>query len=566
LKAAGKITLRIKSDYRPYSNGAVMSRVILTLVALSTIAASNAIAQNKSDDDDVTVKKAPTRAELLASKLKFTREITRVTKHKTKAGLPDYAAAINEHFAAGVKPEENGAILLYEALGPKPEGTLMPEEFFERMGARRPPADRDYFQPFGRGLPAARARELIDTEFNIAMTRPWSKDEFPEVYKWLQVNGRHVAKVIEGASRPKYFSPLIVPEVEAGGMSGLIATLLPGIQASRAVARFLMCRALLNIKAGNADAAWSDLMAMHRIGSMIAKGPTLIESLVGIAINQIAAQGDRIFLDQMEMTAGRLAKCRKDIAALPPMPDMIEQLDWCERMIYLDCVLLLGVGQTEALGLAGARVPGADEGVLKTVLTRLAIVSVDWNTVMRTGNEMYDRLIVAMKKNTFKEREAALTKVDEIIDQTRENTSFAGFLKVVSETGSSRAAMSEMAANTMVALLLPAVRAVNGARERSAQTRHNLEVAFALAEWKLKNGSYPESLDKLVPQYLAKVPFDGFAGKPLIYRLEGEGFLIYSIGQNLQDEGGRWFDDQPRGDDPRVRIPIPAEEYTRDDL
>ena len=542
-----------------------MSRAIFTLVALSAIVASNANAQDKSDDD-ATVKKAPTRAELLASKLKFTREITRVTKHKTKDGLPDYAAAINEHFGQGVKPSENGAILLYEALGPKPEGTMMSEEFFEQMGVKRPPVDRDYFQPFGRGLPADQARELIDTEFNIAMNRPWSSDEFPEVYKWLLANGRHVAKAIEGASRPKYFSPLIIPEAKDGGMGGLVAALLPGIQESRSLARFLMCRALLNIKAGNADAAWSDLMAMHRIGSMIAKGPTLIESLVGIAINQIAAKGDRIFLDQIEMTAGQLAKCRKDIAALPPMPDMIEQLDWCEHMMYLDCVLLLGVGQMETAGLAGARIPGADEGVLKTIVTRLAIVSVDWNSVMRTGNEMYDRLIVAMKKDTFTEREAALTKIDEMIDETRQNTSFAGFLKVVSETGSSRAAMSEMAANMMVGLLLPAVRAVNGARERSAQTRHNLEVAFALAEWKLKNGSYPESLDMLVPQYLARVPFDGFAGKPLIYRLEGDGFLIYSIGRNLQDEDGRWFDDEPAGDDPRVRIPIPTEEYTRDDL
>ena len=540
---------------------AILPRLVLTAICLS---ASTANAQKKESDDDATVKVAPTRAELLASKLKFTREITRVTKHKTKSGLPDYAAAINEHFGAGVKPEENGAILLYQALGPNPEGTRQPDEFFELMGMRRP-ADGPYFEPFGRGLSAERARELIDTEFDIAMNRPWSKDEFPEVFKWLRANARFVAKAVEGASRPKYFSPLVVPE-DDGESQGLIATLLPGIQESRSLARFLMCRAMLNIKEGNGNAAWADLMAMHRLGCMIGKGPTLIESLVGIAINQIGAKGAAIYLDQIELSAGQLARCRKDIASLPPMPDMIEQLDWCERMMFLDCVLLLGVGQTEALGLAGARVPGADEGVVKTILTRLAIVSVDWNTAMKTGNEMYDRLIVAMKKRTFKEREAALTEIDAIIDKTRQNTSFAGFLKVVSETGSSRAAMSEMVANMMVGLLRPAVRAVNGARERATQTRHNLEVAFALAEWKTKNGSYPDSLADLVPAYFDKVPQDGFAGTPLNYQLEGDGFLIYSIGRNLEDEGGRWFDDEPRGDDPRVRIPIPEEEYTREDL
>ncbi len=324
---------------------------------------------------------------------------------------------------------------------------------------------------------------------------------------------------------------------------------------------------MLNISAGNADAAWSDLIAMHRLGLMIAKGPTLIEGLVGIAINQIAAKGDRIFLDKVELTAERIARCRRDLAALPSMPDMIEQLDWCERMMFLDCVLLLGKGQTEVLGLLGSGVPGVnDEGVLETLVTRLAIVSIDWNTALKTGNQMYDRLIVAMKKETFQEREAGLQQIDDLVDQTRKNTSFAGFLKVVSETGSSRAAMSEMAANVMVSLMLPAVRAVNGARERSAQTHHNIQVAFALAEWKLKNGSYPESLEALVPEYLDKAPRDLFSGKPLNYQREADGFLIYSIGQNQQDEGGRWFDDEPRGDDPRVRIPIPEEEYTRDNL
>ncbi len=189
-----------------------MSRAILTLLFVAAIAVSNASAQSQPADGDVTVKKAPSRAELLATKLKFTHEFTRVTKHRTKDGLPDYAAALNEHFGQGVKPEENGAVLLYEALGPKPENVELSEEFFTLMGVKRPPLDGTYFQPFGQGLPAERARELIDIEFNIAMNRPWKKGEFPEVAKWLRVNAPHVKKAIEAASRPKYFSPLIVPQ------------------------------------------------------------------------------------------------------------------------------------------------------------------------------------------------------------------------------------------------------------------------------------------------------------------------------------------------------------------
>ena len=94
----------------------------------------------------------------------------------------------------------------------------------------------------------------------------------------------------------------------------------------------------------------------------------------------------------------------------------------------------------------------------------------------------------------------------------------------------------------------------------------NINVAYALAEWKTKNGSYPKSLDQLVSAGLLKsAPIDHFDGKPLKYVRGDEGFLIYSIGQNGEDEGGRWYDDEPQGDDPRIRIPIPEEELLRED-
>lgn len=542
-----------------------MSRAVITLLALS-FAIPHAGAEESSDGQE-TVRKAPSRAELLAKKLTFSHEFTRVTKHRTKSGLPDYAAAINEHFGKDVQPEENGAVLLYECLGSRPEGTEMDEKFFQLIGMPQPPADGEYFQPFGKGLPVEKARLLSDTEFNVALNRPWTADEFPEVARWLKKNAKPVAKAVEGTRRPKYYSPLVVAEGEDGLPSGLIAALLPGIQQSRSVARYLICRAMLNIAEGNADAAWADLMACHRLGTMIAKGPTLIESLVGMAINSIAARGDEIFLDQIKMTPARLKRCRRDLASLPTIPGVTEQLDWCERMMFLDCVLLLGTGQTHALDLAGARLPDAGEGALEAIMTRVAIVSVDWNTAMKVGNEMYDRLITAMKKDTHPKREAALNFLDEMIKEKKKNTSFSGFLKVVAETGSSRTAVSEMVANMMVALLMPAVRAVNTAHTRTIQTRNNTIVAFALAEWKMKNGSYPKSLDELNAAGLLKsVRVDQFDGKPLKYVPGKDSFLLYSVGANGEDEGGRWYDDSPAGDDPRVRIPIPEEEYRRDDL
>jgi hypothetical protein len=57
--------------------------------------------------------------------------------------------------------------------------------------------------------------------------------------------------------------------------------------------------------------------------------------------------------------------------------------------------------------------------------------------------------------------------------------------------------------------------------------------------YKNQNGRYPADLGALVPGILPEVPIDPFTGKPLVYRLEGDGFIVYSLGSNGKDDGGR---------------------------
>jgi hypothetical protein len=57
--------------------------------------------------------------------------------------------------------------------------------------------------------------------------------------------------------------------------------------------------------------------------------------------------------------------------------------------------------------------------------------------------------------------------------------------------------------------------------------------------FKSRTGAYPESLEALVPGILKEVPVDPFTGKPFVYRREREGFIVYSLGSNEKDDGGR---------------------------
>ncbi len=57
---------------------------------------------------------------------------------------------------------------------------------------------------------------------------------------------------------------------------------------------------------------------------------------------------------------------------------------------------------------------------------------------------------------------------------------------------------------------------------------------LALLQYKQAHGAFPQTLDALEVEGL----IDPFIDKPLRYRAEGDGFLVYSIGEDRKDNGG----------------------------
>jgi hypothetical protein len=73
---------------------------------------------------------------------------------------------------------------------------------------------------------------------------------------------------------------------------------------------------------------------------------------------------------------------------------------------------------------------------------------------------------------------------------------------------------------------------------RAKALQRIFQVGLALHMFWQEHGRYPERLSDLVPQYLPAVPKDPFDGKPLRYRLDRNGFRVWSIGKDLKDNGG----------------------------
>lgn len=67
-----------------------------------------------------------------------------------------------------------------------------------------------------------------------------------------------------------------------------------------------------------------------------------------------------------------------------------------------------------------------------------------------------------------------------------------------------------------------------------------LTTLLALRAFRLEHGTYPATLNELVPTYLKRVPVDPFAlSGALRYRRTGKAFVLYSVGPDGKDDGGK---------------------------
>lgn len=65
-----------------------------------------------------------------------------------------------------------------------------------------------------------------------------------------------------------------------------------------------------------------------------------------------------------------------------------------------------------------------------------------------------------------------------------------------------------------------------------------VRTALGIERHRLATGKFPDALDELVPTYLSSLPADPFDGRPVRYKRTEKGFVVYSIGEDAEDNGG----------------------------
>ena len=496
----------------------------------------------------------------------ISKETTYITEPLREDGYVDYVAALNQRFRAGVTPENNAAVPWLKAMGPGEIEPKYRDEYCRMLGVPPIPEKGDYyvdFATYAKGLkdsekPAAQAgkREpdvCCDQLFQ-AMERPWSKKEFPVLAGWVAANERPLALVVAASRCSRLYGPLVSADCAD---NAAIAVLLPLVEQYRPVARVLIARAMLRLHENEVDGAWENLLACHRLAKLLGQGSTLPDELIAVALDRAASAGDQALLQHARLTPAQIARMRADLDQLPSTLKMVERINFAERLMYLDCIAMVARKGFSSLAGLAYDYDSQSKSMVQYLVDMPSGTAVDWDQAFRMGNSWYDRLVDVYRKPTFAEREAAAHKIDDDVQK------LALAAKDWKSSGQSPSAgrrntLSERVGQVFACVLLPGMTIAGRIDDEGTMQSELTRLLFALAAYHADRGVYPAKLADLTPKYVPEIPKDIFNASDLHYRSDGGGYLLYSVGLNGKDDGGKGFDDRKNGedwDDMVVRMP-----------
>ena len=486
----------------------------------------------------------------------------------------EFETTLNERLGKGVLPEQNAVVLLWKAFGPTAGNVRgMPAEYFRWLGTAEPQKSGQYFVTLSRYL---RDQAMLDSEATIDFMvskepylskRPWTAADIPHAAAWLAANEKPLSVAIEATKRSKYFNPLVARKTE-NDPGSLVGVGLGVTQMCRDLTQALTCRAMLRVGEGKLEDARQDLLACHRLSRLVASGGTLIESLVGFAIEQIAATASLAYVERAKLTAAQACAHIKDLQAIRPFAQVVDKIDLYERYTCIDTLTMIRHGKIGLLDLlndTSAMMEGHgwewDQKKWDRKLTpqeQKIWDAMDWGIAVQDSNRWFDRMVGALRLKDRLDRKTALDKIEEERKPLKRTyPTAAKLLEDASAKNPPDKAIVQIVGEIVFSRQIPSARKVHDAVERAEQVHRNLQVVFALAAYRSDEGHYPAKLASLSPKYLATIPGDIFSGQGLIYKPEGAGYVLYSVGLNGKDDLGRSTDDVPPADDIRVRMPLP---------
>ncbi len=343
-----------------------------------------------------------------------------------------------------------------------------------------------------------------------SMAQP-PRSEAPPLATIEQIVANNAAVIALTERASKYSRCRFPLDWEAGH-----AMIMAHLHELRTCALLLEAKAALQIGRGEVSEALHTIEIGLSMCEAVGDEPSVVSQLVRYSIASILRRPLHVALDEKVSTAA----CRglfDYLAGTEFMQSFVHSL-WGERVMGIH--MFDAVRQDPEQGwtmLVGE--DAASDGSLYATPVGQSILNVDEAMYLR----LMARRIAAAEKSSWDSREDLAE-----IDRRVEDLSFP---------------------HLVTTILLPVYARVTAKRDSTIARVGLAQVALALKAYKNEKGEYPESLAKLREVIdWGKLPEDPFSSEDFIYQREGEGFLVYSIGVNLADDGGKVEEDWEEGD------------------
>jgi ABC-type transport system involved in multi-copper enzyme maturation permease subunit len=278
-----------------------------------------------------------------------------------------------------------------------------------------------------------------------------------------------------------------------------ISTLLTETQNTRTGATFLEYDAILRSQENDPDGALDSCRGILNSGRSIGDEPTLISTLVRIAIEGVAVASLERSLAQGQPGEDAMRKLQSLLEDEEKAPLMLTGMRG-ERAVFDRLLASLQSGKISLKKLRGLW-GGGEEMILVagSIKSQRAIF-----LEIMTEN-------VEASKLPVEQQEAEFKRIDKTIVHRP----------------------------LLIRMLMPAGMKVDQAFLRSRAYLRTAIVALAVERYRREHGRWPATLTELVPSKLANIPVDPYDGQPLRYRRNTDGVVIYSVGPDKTDDGGK---------------------------
>lgn len=304
----------------------------------------------------------------------------------------------------------------------------------------------------------------------------------------------------------------------------LIDTLLPELGRARNLARASAARMFLAAQDGDHATVATAFEGMMALGRVLSHQFTLIDHLVGIAIQSLAMREARQLLIEHRFDEHALAAMLAALERQPLAPFDVAMEG--ERIGMLDIVQWTHTDDGRGSG--------------RLIVSEVIAIGATPGAVPFGSTPL-----VNLGGLFFASKAATTRKLEEIIDAQVRRAHAPPSRRALVSPNPDLIMESLTRRYLLLRLVLPAWNSAIESRDHADTELAGTRVMLAIELFRARHGRLPEALTELVPEILPKMPLDPTTGAPFAYRVfqdgedeHGRGYLLYSWGGDGVDNGG----------------------------